>query len=76
MKKPSDPIDKTKEPKQVTFAEKLIGNSLSIISIKLTNLIVNEDSLDLSMLERMKHNLEYNDDRMHLFIINLFFRYI
>lgn len=35
-------------PKQVTFADKLI---------------VNEDSLDSDMLERIKHNLEYNDDR-------------
>jgi sulfatase maturation enzyme AslB (radical SAM superfamily) len=37
-----------KEPKQVTFAEKLITN---------------EESLDKSMIERIKHNLEYNDDR-------------
>jgi hypothetical protein len=37
------------EPKTVTFAEKLI---------------VNEESLDSSMIDRMKHNLEYNDDRI------------
>jgi hypothetical protein len=37
------------EPKTVTFAEKLI---------------VNEDSLDISMIERIKHNMEYNDDRI------------
>ena len=38
---------KPKEPKHVSFAEKLITN---------------EESLDKSMLERIKHNLEYNDD--------------
>jgi hypothetical protein len=40
---------KQKEPKAVTFAQKLI---------------VNEDSLDSDMIDRMKHNLEYNDDRI------------
>jgi hypothetical protein len=35
--------------KSVTFARKLI---------------INEESLDKSMLERMEHNMEYNDDRI------------
>lgn len=40
---------KQKEPKTVTFAKKLI---------------VNEDSLDSDMIDRINHNLEYNDDRI------------
>ena len=40
-----------KTAKQVTFAEKLI---------------VNENSLDADMIERIKHNLEYNDDRYRI----------
>ena len=46
LKTANSKIDR--EPKQVTFAEKLITN---------------EESLDRSMIERIKHNLEYNDDR-------------
>ena len=49
MKYDDDPVLENKVVKEVTFAEKLI---------------VNEDSLDTDMLERIKHNLEYNDDRI------------
>lgn len=58
LKKPSDleivscmkkDSKKAGDPKTVTFAEKLI---------------VNEDSLDASMIARIKHNMEYNDDRI------------
>lgn len=57
QKSPSKPLfscmkkpdqGKVEEKKTVTFAEKLIEN---------------EESLDSEMMERIKHNLEYNDDR-------------
>lgn len=49
MKKLENTDDPLKPAKTVTFADKLI---------------VNEDSLDSDMLERIKHNMEYNDDRI------------
>lgn len=41
--------DSFRPTKEVTFAKKLI---------------VNEEELDKSMIERIKHNMEYNDDRI------------
>jgi len=49
MKRLETTLEVNKVQKHVTFAEKLITN---------------EDSLDSEMLERIKHNLEYNDDRI------------
>ncbi|CAI2376183.1 unnamed protein product [Moneuplotes crassus] len=48
MKKATN-TEKPKATKTVTFADRLI---------------VNEDSLDSDMMERIHHNLEYNDDRI------------